>query len=592
MDRPGPDKIGQAFDADNIYGYDGAYDDCTKYSMGSSKKVTVNAQNNPSKGGKWPTAAFTFTGTDFDIIGLSSNRTGILCVTVTGGNIPAEQPIQWIVDTYYGYQYVEGTDGEEGSWEVVENGPNTLYQVPVIKSNLGTYGTYTVTLEVRYGALFDHSKKGEYDFYLDAIRVYNPAKNNKNIQDVYVQDSEYEPTYYEVRNHLIGQNAFSGLQGENASSAGIVFIDGKGSMNSVADYTNYGPNNEVYLTSGQAINFVLSAQAEQGLYNRVHMAMKSVGAATTAAIYKVSTDASGNGEKELVDKIQLNTSTDLYYDMTPLLGQSIIVENCSAEGILSLTNVKVACGTEEVDVIEEEWVNLEEPAVFAVSRRSVDAALYAMNRQDVQEPEEKPENTVSVTEHFSDVKDDWYTSSVQYVFDKQIMKGISGTNEFQPSKEISRAEIAQILYNLEGKPERKNEEIFDMFKDVNSDAWYADAVSWAYEHNIIKGDRTEQRFSPNESATREQVAQILYRYAAYKGYDVSQTSDLENLLNVEKVSSWASAGVTWAVGAGVIKGVTNVEESGVKCYDLAPQGIVTRAQAATMMMRFCEKYQQ
>ena len=198
-------------------------------------------------------------------------------------------------------------------------------------------------------------------------------------------------------------------------------------------------------------------------------------------------------------------------------------------------------------------------------------------------PTETPDNQNTVTEVFSDVYDDWYTEYVQYVYDKGLMKGIDGTTEFRPDANITKAQVAQVLYNMDGQPEVEEAKVFEELNDVYEAEWYAPAVAWAYNTGVVTGDLNTKKFNPNADVTREQLALMMYRYAVYKEYDVTATSDLSGLENAENTADWSVEGVKWAVGAGLIGGIEN---AGVK--DLAPQGNATRAQVAAILQRFCE----
>ena len=184
---------------------------------------------------------------------------------------------------------------------------------------------------------------------------------------------------------------------------------------------------------------------------------------------------------------------------------------------------------------------------------------------------------------FSDVYEDWYTEYVQYVYDNSLMTGIKGTTRFEPDSNITKAQVAQVLYNMEGQPAMKRLSVFSALNDVYINEWYADAVAWAYSTGVVTGDTNAKKFFPNADVTREQLALMMYRYAMYKKMDVSATSNLEGLKNAENVNNWAADGVKWAVGSGLISGI---EKDGVK--DLAPQGNASRAQVAAILQRFCK----
>jgi hypothetical protein len=162
------------------------------------------------------------------------------------------------------------------------------------------------------------------------------------------------------------------------------------------------------------------------------------------------------------------------------------------------------------------------------------------------------------------------------------MNGIKGTDRFEPNANITKAQVAQVLYNMSGD-QSEDDSVFEILSDVYKWEWYANAVSWAFSKGVVTGDMNTKEFYPNAYVTREQLAIMLYRYAVYDKQDVSATSDFEGLKNAENVSNWAMDGVRWAVGSGLISGI---EKNGVK--DLAPQGNATRAQVAAILQRFCE----
>ena len=177
---------------------------------------------------------------------------------------------------------------------------------------------------------------------------------------------------------------------------------------------------------------------------------------------------------------------------------------------------------------------------------------------------------------FTDVKaDDWFYEAVKYAYDNKLMDGTSSTT-FAPLMTTNRAMIVTILWRLEGSPVVN----YAMnFSDVESGVWYTEAVRWAAAEGIVKG-YSDTVFAPDDTVTREQLATILYRYAEYKEYDVSAKGDLTTFADGSTVSTWAADGMTWAVGAQLITG-----KDGGK---LDPTGTATRAEVATILMRFCE----
>ena len=177
---------------------------------------------------------------------------------------------------------------------------------------------------------------------------------------------------------------------------------------------------------------------------------------------------------------------------------------------------------------------------------------------------------------FKDVKTaDWFYNDVKYVYEKGMMAG-TAADVFAPNATTTRAMIVTILYRLEGSPAVTGT---SAFADVPAGQWYTDAVNWAAANQIVKGT-SATTFAPNASITREQMAAILYRYAQYKGYDVTKKADLSGYSDNGQVSAYAKDALAWANAAKLINGVTNTT--------LAPQGNATRAQVSAILHRFCD----
>lgn len=180
---------------------------------------------------------------------------------------------------------------------------------------------------------------------------------------------------------------------------------------------------------------------------------------------------------------------------------------------------------------------------------------------------------------FADVgEDDWFREAAAYVYRAGLMNG-TGPDTFGPGGTTTRGMIVTILHRLEGAPAASG----GGFPDVAAGAYYAGPVAWAAGSGIVEGyDNGE--FRPDRSITREQLAAILYRYARYKGIDVSQQADLSVYGDVGAVSAYALEPMAWANAVGLITGVDETT--------LRPGGSATRAQAATILMRFCENIAQ
>lgn len=310
-----PTQALEQLGSSGIYGKDAAYNSSSMLSMGTAHKVTVTADmlakwNDTTSA--WPTAQFTFKGTGFDIISLTNNKSGAIFVDVyAGSKAEGTAEKKYVVNNYYGYTH------ENGKWIVKENASDTLYQIPVMKITDLAYGEHTVVIKVAYSEYFDTAEAKEYSFWLDAVRIYDPMGKDYD----YTADNEGYPQYIKLRDELAKTAE---------TNKGVVFIDGAANA-SIADYANFGPNNEVYLMNGQAITFKLTGAD----VNKIASVQIGAKAPKGAVELKVN----GN---EVVGN--LSTATEMYYDITTLVtndnNYQVTITNVTGN-ILSLTNLKI-----------------------------------------------------------------------------------------------------------------------------------------------------------------------------------------------------------------------------------------------------------
>ncbi len=448
-DRPGQYSL---TDANNIYGYDSVNNGMSTFSLGQARKVHVDADS-------YATAEFTFTGTGFDVISMTSNTTGTIAVKVTDSNGVKEAAK--VVSTYYGYtteqHYIEYTytdgvwtevdlgntlpDGKsvgqkpdapvEGStyvaakqvWVATPNTANALYQVPVLQIENLTYGAHKVLITASHADVWDETTADGYDLYLDAIRIYNPAGTtygeNGNIdeviQDAYIADGEGWPSYIELRNKLISANSFDKEANDKLTEdmEGLVFIDGDATVGNaqLADYKSYGPNNEVYLAKNQSVAFLLgNADNAQS----IHLGAKSAdGRDVTYTIKNIAQKQYSENGVDVGDAYNektntLNTATDMYYDITGWKSDIIVITNTS-DSILSLTNIKATYKSDpnaavvtsengDEDTLVSDTVTSSSQEVYAyMTPAAATLTLRSMNNV-VEEPEEtQPDESVPET---------------------------------------------------------------------------------------------------------------------------------------------------------------------------------------------------
>ena len=200
-----------------------------------------------------------------------------------------------------------------------------------------------------------------------------------------------------------------------------------------------------------------------------------------------------------------------------------------------------------------------------------DMTVYALWRVD--------ENPGTGANPFTDVSEkDWFYGDVMFVYENGLMLGASKTL-FSPHGTATRGMMATILWRMEGSPAPKGK---NSFTDVEAGKWYADAITWTAENSIFAG-YGKDKFGPDDPITREQLAAIFYRYADYKGYDLTVKGNLDKFKDADKITDYAKTAMQWAVGSGLVKG-----KSGNL---LDPQGTATRAEIAAMLHRFIEKYE-
>lgn len=334
-----PTQALEQLGSSGIYGKDAAYNSSSMLSMGTAHKVTVtsemlaNWEKNDTTSA-WPTASFTFTGTGFDVISLTDNTSGAILVKVTGAGADNKDfSKNYLVNNYYGYKPVTNEDGSI-SWVVSDSKePNALYQIPVMKVDV-PYGAYNVTIQVFYNQIFDKTGGKQYNFWLDAIRVYNPMGENGN--SYYTQDNEGYPQYIKLHDTLASSNVKTTL-----------FIDGKKDA-TIAEYANYGPNNEVYLMNGQAITFKIPQNAN---VDSIQIGAKA---------------PDGKPAQMVVNKgnpVEISTATEMYYKINVNVSaadQTVVIANKDGTGILSLTNLKITFKNKPTDKITLTALNNQE----------------------------------------------------------------------------------------------------------------------------------------------------------------------------------------------------------------------------------------
>ena len=257
----------------------------------------------------------------------------------------------------------------------------------------------------------------------------------------------------------------------------------------------------------------------------------------------------------------------------------VTAPTCTAKGYTTHT---CACGDSYVDTyvdaLGHAWDNgkvTKEPTETKTGVKTFTCTRCGETKTEVI----PATGVVDVTEMFTDVSHSWADDGIQYCVTHQLMSGI-GNDLFGPKLTTTRAQIVQILYNLEGEPKVSGT---TPFTDLTND-WYQDAVLWAYQTGVVAGT-SSTTFEPDLPVTREQIAVILMEYMT-RVLKLERTwtpADLSIFPDADSVSDWAKAAMADAVGLGLISGASNGGQT-----LLEPQGSATREQVATILMEFCK----
>lgn len=267
-----------------------------------------------------------------------------------------------------------------------------------------------------------------------------------------------------------------------------------------------------------------------------------------------------------IGTVQLSLAHDGEFGFTMTLSAPLGRDNADYWANLYWYNER----TEELEFQQAARIANDGTAEFALDHAS-DYAIVIDDRSH--EPVDLP---------FNDVPEGyWAYDAIQYVYGEGLMAGTSGST-FSPEGTTTRGQIVTILWRLSGSPVVNYLMDFD---DVDPAAYYAEAIRWASAEGVA-GGYGGGVFGPDDPITREQLAVMLHRYARYMGYDVSVGEDTNILSYADAftVSEYAVSALQWACGAGIISGTGDGST-------LTPQGEATRAQAATVLMRFCEEFQ-
>ena len=269
-------------------------------------------------------------------------------------------------------------------------------------------------------------------------------------------------------------------------------------------------------------------------------------------------------DSKTVATIDGTSYTSLQAAVDDATSDDIIVVKKDTDDLSATANKTVAIRNETNDVITVTINGVSR----TIGKNETETFVYTSGGGTPSEPEEPTWPFEDVTEG-----DDWFYDAVAYVYENGIMAG-TGETTFEPTMELNRAQAAQLFYNLEGQPAVTGD---TDFTDVTSGHWAVEAITWAAQNDIVAGIGGDL-YDPDSNVTREQFAVMLYKYARFKGYDLTAAGDLTQFPDAGSISSWAETALSWANGNGLING----HENGT----IDPKGSTIRAQAASIMANF------
>ena len=340
------------------------------------------------------------------------------------------------------------------------------------------------------------------------------------VKQVIVLPDNYLPDDYAIR-------MVSGKNGEMQYAATIAKTDAELTLESES-------------VSGAGGALTLSKKSSGGGSHSGGGGSHSGGGGSSSTSYTITASAGENGSIAPDGKTSVTKNTDKTFTITPNSGyavEDVLVDGKSVGAVTTYTFTKVTAA------------------------HTISATFKAVAQTG-----------------YTDVDtDDWFYDGVQYVTDKGLMNG-TGNGAFSPSRTLTRGMFVTILYRMEGSPVLENYGY--PYGDVQADTnVYAPGIYWARANKIVTG-YTDDKFGTNDPVTREQMAAILYRYAQYKGYDVSKSADLTGFADANSISGYALTPMQWANAVGLI--------TGTSATTLSPVGNTTRSQAAVIIHRFCE----
>lgn len=405
-------------------------------------------------------------------------------------------------------------------------------------------------------------------------------------------------TRYNGKDNTYANLIFDAIN-ELAEDLNIFFFYGHNHSGSSADYEADWGGAVNYVARGQALDINCSGHGKAGTnmqtLNFTYLNAGYVGYSTsvvndtkTVSVLSVYSDRvvisryDCDGEYIRVESVGMTDPRDESKGEVTSYPITVALQN-KTNYSLTVESLTPAYGTVSANGWYAEAMPTENYAVESWTLSPADGATVTQDGNRFYFSDITADCTLSVTfceavcasERFSDIDTtQWYHDSIDYALVHGLFNGMSATT-FEPEGTMTRSMLVTVLYRLSGSPAIV---VGRDFTDVSADSWYAPSVTWAKVVGVIDG-YPDGTFRPEDDVTREQVAAILYRYAKYRGIFVGKSEPIEGFTDADTVNDWAQTEMSWAIRVGLINGMNNGK--------LAPQDNATRAQVATLLMRFC-----
>ncbi len=527
------------------------YTDRTKETLDSAGGSTrLTADSGVGRG----SISFAFTGTGFDVVGRSTSETAGISLVVRdeNNNIVKSQIVDTLYADGKLYQLpvISVKDLEYGKYTVtikaMKAGTADAVRSVVYIDGIRIYNPSGVGMAKEDQEVSQYYRQEEYGADIAEIReMLLGSVRFENLNDLLADGKEVVQNPAQsnpAAEATVSLVTFDSNQGISIHHGGSVLVEGSADgTGDLEEILKTGPNNEIYLGKGNAVAFravPVNDQNGNALPRTLQVELKKASDKKEASAQLTVLSEGANPQV-----ITRKHHTAMYYeiDMSKCKqyedGSWLVVLASTGDDMLSVTNLKCAgYGITALNDVEIARITMAADTLKLMSRAFSENEDLEVTQKELPFEDVDPEG--------------WYIENVRYVYEKEIMKGLTD-KKFGPNDYLVRAQFAVILHRMNGAPAQEYKKAFS---DVESDTWYTDAILWASSVKVVNGYSNTKLFGPADNITREQIAVMMYRMAEHLGYDTSAQADISRYADAQKVDSFAEKAMRWAVSNGIIKG--------------------------------------